>query len=321
VHQAVCWDLVADVINIPHLWCNGQMSCGGGAVGITGTGIANMIAKFTAPHVIGDSTGFDDGTNYTQWPEGVSTENSGLGQTLPNSASPGTVQNETICVNSSGQARVCNSADTTGEVAGIAVQGAGTAGIVRYCITQCPGIYDNQTVINDVAIVSSTTGLLHDTGTALGVFGVDNFIVDGVNTGTGTIAQTDLLTPRRVSVAINAASNPNLHIQTGLGDGVNVIASATYPVLFGGNKTTLTWQIKSISCYTDNAGTSALNVTNNAGTALTSGTCTCNNTKTSMGQACTQSATTTLAPGDAFNFAFTSDGASKGTTWAVEITQ
>lgn len=97
----------------------------------------------------------------------------------------------------------------------------------------------------------------------------------------------------------------------GLGDGTNAIAGATYLQFACVNDTGQTIGISGFHCYTDNAGTSTANLANNAGTSFLTGAVTCNNTKASGGAAGTQSATKTLAPGDAVNFTFVLDGTSK----------
>src|SRR5665213_453219 len=90
----------------------------------------------------------------------------------------------------------------------------------------------------------------------------------------------------------------------GLGDGLNTIAAGTYLQFACVNDSGVTVTILGIHCWTDNAGTSSLNAANNAGTSLLTGAVTCNNTKTGGGAAGTQSATVTLAAGDAINFTF-----------------
>lgn len=107
----------------------------------------------------------------------------------------------------------------------------------------------------------------------------------------------------------------------GLGDGFNAITADTYVQFTCVNLSGVTRTITGISCWTDNAGSSTLAVTNNAGTALLTGAVTCNSTKSGGGQAGTQSATTTLANNDGMTFSFVADGTSKTTTWTVTFTQ
>jgi len=116
-------------------------------------------------------------------------------------------------------------------------------------------------------------------------------------------------------------SSPKLRCETGLGDGLNAIVTGTYLQYFCVNDSGATWTITGIHCWTDNAGSSTLNAANNAGTGLLTGAVTCNNTKAGGGAAGSQSATTTLANGDAVNFTFVADGTSKQTTWVVSLTQ
>jgi len=103
----------------------------------------------------------------------------------------------------------------------------------------------------------------------------------------------------------------------GLGDGLNAMAAGTYLQFVCVNDTGATVTLTGFHCWTDNAGTSTLNAANNAGTGLLTGAITCNNTKASGGAAGTQSATTTLANGDAISFTFVADGTSKQTNWTV----
>lgn len=103
----------------------------------------------------------------------------------------------------------------------------------------------------------------------------------------------------------------------GLGDGFNAIPAQTYPQFSCVNNTGFTITLTGVRCWTDNVGTSTLNATNNAGTGLLTGAVTCNATKASGGAAGTQSATTTLANGDAISFTFVADGTSKQTNWTI----
>jgi hypothetical protein len=118
-----------------------------------------------------------------------------------------------------------------------------------------------------------------------------------------------------------AAQYKKLECETGLGDGLNAMAAGTYLQFFCVNRSGVTWTITGINCWTDNAGTSTLAATNNAGTALLTGAVTCNSTKSGGGAAGTQSGTTTLANNDAISFTFVADGTSKQTTWTVSLTQ
>jgi hypothetical protein len=99
--------------------------------------------------------------------------------------------------------------------------------------------------------------------------------------------------------------------QPGLGDGLNAIASGTYLQSTCKNNTGVTITLSGLQCYTDNSGTSTMNVTNGAGTALLTGAVTC----TSSYAAGTQSATVTIVNGDYLKFTFVADGNSKQTTW------
>lgn len=194
VHQAVCWDLVNDVIYIPNLWCNHQEGCGGGAVGITGTGTQNFVAKFLGPHVIEDASGFDDGTNPVTWPNGISTQDNGLYNTDPNSASPGTAVGLAACESTAGTLHTCLTSDKN-NLAGVAEFGAGTTGSVEVCTTKCLATFDNTPVPGHWAILSPTvTGDFHDTGSTspTGIF--QQFVfVDSASPQTVKIMTPDVI--------------------------------------------------------------------------------------------------------------------------------
>src|SRR6185312_4094608 len=99
----------------------------------------------------------------------------------------------------------------------------------------------------------------------------------------------------------------------GLGDGLNAIASGTYLQTTCYNGTGHTVTITGIKCYSDNSGSSTMNVTNGAGTGLLTGAVTCSPSFASG----TQSGTTTIASGDYFKFTFVADGTSKQTSWVI----
>ncbi|HZP06803.1 MAG TPA: hypothetical protein VFB43_18025 [Terracidiphilus sp.] len=101
--------------------------------------------------------------------------------------------------------------------------------------------------------------------------------------------------------------------QPGLGDGLNAIAAGTYLQSTCKNTSGVTITIHGIQCFTDNNGSSTMNVTNGAGTGLLTGAVTCSNSFA----AGTQSGTTTIASGDYFKFTFVADGTSKQTTWVI----
>jgi hypothetical protein len=106
--------------------------------------------------------------------------------------------------------------------------------------------------------------------------------------------------------------------QTGQGDGLNAMTAGTYLQSNCWNDTGVTVTLTSLQCYTDNAGSSTMNVaTGAASTALLTGAVTCSSTIASG----TQSGTTTLASGDFLKFTFVADGTSKQTTWRVAGTK
>jgi hypothetical protein len=99
----------------------------------------------------------------------------------------------------------------------------------------------------------------------------------------------------------------------GLGDGTNAITAATYLQTTCYNGTGHTVTITGIKCYSDNSGSSTMNVTNGAGTGLLTGAVTCSSSFASG----TQSGTTTVANGDYLKFTFVADGTSKQTSWVI----
>jgi hypothetical protein len=144
-----------------------------------------------------------------------------------------------------------------------------------------------------------------------------------VPTGTGIVRNSmaaselsgDATTSGSNAVTL-AAQYKKLSCQPGLGDGLNAIPAGTYLQTTCYNDTGVTVTITGIKCFTDNSGTSTLNATNGAATALLTGAVTC----TSSFAAGTQSGTTTIASGDFIKFTFVADGTSKQTSWVVTAT-
>jgi hypothetical protein len=92
-----------------------------------------------------------------------------------------------------------------------------------------------------------------------------------------------------------------------LGDGLNAITAGTYaPVLcYNGYASTMT--VSSIRCFSDNNGSTTLDVKNGAGTSLLTALLTCTNAF-AVG---TQSGTTTIATTDLIKLTVVTDGVSK----------
>jgi hypothetical protein len=82
------------------------------------------------------------------------------------------------------------------------------------------------------------------------------------------------------------------------------------------------WTITGITCYSDNAGSSTIAMTDTSSNALLSNsgnTCTCGST--AGGATCTQSSTTTIASGvGILGKALVPDGATKSITWTITYT-
>lgn len=95
--------------------------------------------------------------------------------------------------------------------------------------------------------------------------------------------------------------------QPGFGDGNNAITAATYLQTTCYNDTGKTVTLTGVKCFTDNSGTSTVNITNGSNTALLTGAITC----TSSFASGTQSGTGTIASGDFIKLTFVSDGSTK----------
>jgi hypothetical protein len=158
--------------------------------------------------------------------------------------------------------------------------------------------------------------------TANVVTAASNFASGGLVKAAGankTLASADLVGDASTSGGMTvtlAAQYKKLSCQPGLGDGLNAIPAGTYLQTTCYNDTGVTVTITGIKCFTDNSGTSTLNATNGAATALLTGAVTCS----SSFAAGTQSGTTTIASGDFIKFTFVADGTSKQATWVVTST-
>lgn len=97
-----------------------------------------------------------------------------------------------------------------------------------------------------------------------------------------------------------------LSCQPGLGDGFDAITAGTYPQTTCRNETGFTWNLTSIKCVED-TGASTCNATNGSGTGLLTA-AVAGSPSYANG---TQSATTTIAPGDYIKVTFVADGTSK----------
>jgi hypothetical protein len=116
-----------------------------------------------------------------------------------------------------------------------------------------------------------------------------------------------------LAAARMAAQYKTWACETGLGDGLNAVPAGTYLQRFCYNTTGVTVTLTGLKCFSDNAGSSTMNAAGVTLGALLTGAITCSSTIA----AGTQSASVALTNGDAINFTFVSDGASKQTTWVV----
>jgi len=140
----------------------------------------------------------------------------------------------------------------------------------------------------------------------------------------GNLPGSGVTTVNGTSCTIGSSCTPppptqykKLRCEPGFGDGLNTIAVGTYLQSTCYNDSGVTWTIAGIKCFTDNNGTSTLNVAGNSLGALLTGAVTC----TSSFAAGTQSANVALTSGDYIKFTFVSDGASKQATFVVSMTQ
>jgi len=172
-------------------------SCGGGG-GSVGPGTINQVAKFTSANNVGDSSGGpDDGVNVVPWTHGLSVNRAGYAKQAPNGANC-TTQNLLVEYDGStvgGLGSVQTAALSSQHVIGVAGQGAGCTGSVQitdHGFGSC--IFDNQTVIHDAVIASTTVaGQCSDAGaTVQGTQVIGR--VASLNTGVGTIAVVDWFT-------------------------------------------------------------------------------------------------------------------------------
>jgi hypothetical protein len=163
---------------------------GGAGSGASGGGNAsslNVIPKGTGPGLtLVDSTCSDDAVNPVRCTHGLNVAAGGIVNERANNASTGTILNRVVCNDGTGLAVVCGANATTG-ILGFAQAVAGTTGNVLICkLITCAATFDNQSVVNDYAIVS-TSGQLHDTGSSAITPSNTNFLVITANAGAGTI--------------------------------------------------------------------------------------------------------------------------------------
>jgi hypothetical protein len=173
----------------------------------TGSSLQSSPQLTSAFDVVGGGAGapphsgqiFDNGTTQIILPTGATILQSAIYKQMGNAGS-GTIIFRTVCENTSGLAAICSAGVTNG-VTGVAAQGAGTSGSLDVCIFgRCQVFFDNQTAILHWAIPSATTaGNLHDTGSFTPTPGVQNFLIDSINAGTGTTATINLGSPDSIS--------------------------------------------------------------------------------------------------------------------------
>ncbi len=141
----------------------------------------------------------------------------------------------------------------------------------------------------------------------------------------GTLATTQSAADNSTKVATTAYADAAFSLparykgfscQPGFGDGLNATTAGTYLQTTCLNTTGATITITGVKCFTDNNGTSTLNVSAHTLGALLTGAVTCTNSYA----AGTQSANVLLTNGDYLNFTYVADGTSKQSSWVVTVT-
>ena len=183
-----------------------QNTTGGGGGGIGGGGTAPFLSEWTNGTTLGNSL-CQDLSTVLLCGESVSVGANAFMISKSNAAS-GTTQFLAVTWDAN---RNALTAIPGNSVRGIAALGAGTSGTVQIAIGgEYPWICDNQTVVNDWLVLSTTdAGECHDAG-ATEPTGVQNIAqVAGANTGSGTATLADIFTPDTV----NAPAGPPTVIQ------------------------------------------------------------------------------------------------------------
>lgn len=226
---------------------------------------------------------------------------------------------------------VTGGAGTPGGVVDNLQKNDGASGFAAYGGTACTNQFPRSLDANGAAtcatvasgdlaasLALTTPNIGAATGTSLSVSGQ---LISTVATGTAplVVASTTAVANLKAS---NVTTNANLtggvtssgnvatlqrSCQPGLGDGLNAVAAGTYPMMGCLNSFGSTWTIMAIKCYSDNNGTTTLDVKNGAGTSLLTAVITCTNSFASG----TQSATTTIASADYIKITVVADGTSK----------
>lgn len=168
----------------------------GGSGGVTGSGTANTLTKWTGTSVVGNSSVTDDGTTPTRAPNGIDTATGGNFQEWT-AFTGGVTAGQAMCVTSTndGSGRPEVTACSTGG------SGAGFVGIAKSTVTagnsvdvcwsvNCAALFDGAVTQNHTAVVSTTVaGELHDTGTTTAPAGQSVVVnIYSSNSGAGTTA-------------------------------------------------------------------------------------------------------------------------------------
>jgi hypothetical protein len=178
----------------------GGTGCGGGGGGGTvGPGTPNILAKFTSPNTVGNSTCSDDGINPTRCPDGV--DSAVLGFYAEWTVDTGGVTaNKLVCRSGSNKAVICPAGTTQG-VLGVAQSTQTVGNTVEVCFAgKCNVIAANNFAAGDWLIPSaSVAGDVDDTGsTTKPTTGVQTLPAETTGTA-GQAVLTTFLSPDTIN--------------------------------------------------------------------------------------------------------------------------
>ena len=168
----------------------------------------------------------------------------------------------------------------------------------------------------NTATTSIGPSIISDDGTNATVHGgliASNVTSSALSAGNCVQAAAGGLLGSTGAPCVTLTGNRRFYCQPHQGDGLNAIAAGTYLQTRCYNDTGSTVTITGVKCFTDNNGTSTMNVSGHTLGPLLTGAVTCTN----AWAAGTQSANVSLTSGDYLQFTFVSDGTSKQTSWDV----
>lgn len=176
----------------------GQANC---AAPVLGTITSNTLLKAINSTTIGNSTGTDDGSNPTRWPNGLDTATAGNFEEYTvdtGGVAVGLALCATSNVDGNGRPKVLACPHTATQpgagFVGMAQATVAAAGTVKVCWTvNCSAVFDNtSTALNEAILSTTTDGELHDTGSQTATPGQPNFAILNANAGGGTASLVSL---------------------------------------------------------------------------------------------------------------------------------